>query len=220
MTDEEKQLQKRIQAMPDPGHPDTYYPMHIPTAYRNKTLEGYDRELVRMGEGKLDAAIRAAKDGRNILITGGVGTGKTHIAVCLLWFSVRHRIQVGRGMGGIVTVTNSPWRKARFLASIDLQEEMRSAPWKEHEAIAPYTGLDTLLLDDVGAEQRTEMTRTWMGALVDKRYRAGKQTIVTSNLTLEEMAQAIDDRIVSRLIENGVHLRIEGPDYRLTGGKR
>ena len=51
--------------------------------------------------------------------------------------------------------------------------------------------------------------------IVDKRYREVLPTIVTSNSSLDELADRVGDRIPSRLAETCDIIKLEGGDRRL-----
>jgi DNA replication protein DnaC len=79
-----------------------------------------------------------------------------------------------------------------------------------------------LVLDDLGAERPTDWTRDAIHALVQHRHSRDLPTIVTSNYAPSALARRLghDDpligkRIVSRLTENCVKVKLERPDLRL-----
>ena len=52
--------------------------------------------------------------------------------------------------------------------------------------------LDLLILDDLGAERNTSFGKERMFDVVDKRLLTGKPMIVTTNISLSVMKQAVD----------------------------
>jgi DNA replication protein DnaC len=52
--------------------------------------------------------------------------------------------------------------------------------------------------------------------IIDKRIELGKPTVVTSNLSLSQISQLIDDRLASRLASFEL-IEMKGEDKRLTG---
>jgi DNA replication protein DnaC len=59
--------------------------------------------------------------------------------------------------------------------------------------------VDLLHIDDLGAEHRTEWVLEQLYTIINSRYEDERSTVVTSNLTPEELAEQIGERIVSRL---------------------
>lgn len=93
----------------------------------------------------------------------------------------------------------------------------KNASQDEEEVMSRYSWCDLLVLDDLGAEKVTDWSRQLLYLLIDRRYRNQKQTIVTTNLTPDQLAETIDARIVSRLAEMGVVIELTGSDKRVSG---
>ncbi len=79
-----------------------------------------------------------------------------------------------------------------------------------------------LVLDDLGAERPTDWALDAIAALVQHRHSAGLPNIITSNYSPSELARRlghadpmIGQRIVSRLVDNCVKVRLDRPDLRL-----
>lgn len=72
-----------------------------------------------------------------------------------------------------------------------------------------------LILDDLGAEKRTEWASGKLDQIIDTRYREGRKTVVTTNVLPEKLGA----RISSRLKE-GYRVVVKGPDYRVLQGLR
>jgi DNA replication protein DnaC len=73
--------------------------------------------------------------------------------------------------------------------------------------------VELLALDDLGAARLTEWSVDVQASILSARYNARLGTIVTTNLTLAEIADRIDPRIASRLGE-ALNLRLDLSDYR------
>ena len=92
-----------------------------------------------------------------------------------------------------------------------------SASEEMQNIVDHYVCCDLLLIDDLGAQKNSEWSREVLYLLIDRRYRDVRPTIVTSNLTLDQISELIDDRIASRLAEMGPVIRLEaGDDERVT----
>jgi DNA replication protein DnaC len=88
----------------------------------------------------------------------------------------------------------------------------KDAPTEE-EVVEKYSRCGVLVLDDLGAEKVTDFSITTLYLIIDRRNRDLRPTIVTTNLSLQEIGEKIDGRISSRLSEMKiVHLAL--PDYR------
>lgn len=158
------------------------------------------------------------QEGKCLYLTGSCGSGKTHLAVALLqnWYADglevddEGRIHQTRG-------------QAMFLPAIELMLEIKQA-WNadegvknesEKQIIDRYSRLAFLILDDLGAEKISGGSRQVMYALLDRRYRDCRQTIITSNLSIERLQESFDDRIASRICEMGVVIDMGRKDWRV-----
>ena len=136
----------------------------------------------------------------SIFFTGSFGSGKTHlsVALCRELFLCHELYEV------------------YFESSIDLLYEIRksfSSTTDTDEIIKRYSQVDYLVIDDLGAEKTTEWSIETLSLIIDRRDRNLLPTIVTSNLSLNEVAEKISGRIASRMA-NGKIVKIDMPDYR------
>lgn len=72
-----------------------------------------------------------------------------------------------------------------------------------------------VVLDDLGREKASDWTGEVVYTLVNARYEELLRTIVTSNLTLAELAETSYWPVISRLAEDGFLVELKAPDERL-----
>ncbi|MFH0964721.1 MAG: ATP-binding protein [Planctomycetota bacterium] len=194
---EEKQRQElaRRLALIDEGA-DTG--LGVPKRYWGVTLAKTTR--IPDNASALDTVMAWQEDPRGMLMLWGrVGVGKTHFAVAVL-----HELYL-RGCDGL-----------RFLDVAKLIAALRRQVFDadlERERIARE---DVLVLDDLGLQGGTDWAREHVVSLISRREAEERPTIVTSNLSLEELSKAFDDRLASRLA-GGKVIRMGGRDWRLPG---
>lgn len=148
----------------------------------------------------------AAPRGRNLVLLGPVGTGKTHAAVA----AARLRHDAGD--------------EVRFLPVVEMLDMLR--PGGPERALYDLADVNVLVLDDLGSERPTDWTAERLFALLNRRWMEERPTIATSNLpatravapegygdvTLDE---ALGPRIFSRLVgSSAVIAMLGGPDRR------
>lgn len=195
--------------------------MRVPPRYRGKGLEG----LVGC-QGEKEQAKLALVMGGSVFLTGSPGTGKTHMAVGLMWEWLLGALRVEqRKDGGVIAwgvnfKAGDPHCVPIFVSVPELYGELKDTfdgkgDESERSVMNRYSTAIMLVLDDIGAEQITDWKRGTLYSLIDRRYREMRQTIITSNMTLDEMAERIDDRIASRIVEMGAVIAMTGEDYRL-----
>lgn len=141
---------------------------------------------------------------RNLLMDGGVGTGKTGLA----WSVVRALCE--RDVA------------ARMVNFREVLAEARSAFAEHRNPDFSWRAAPVLCLDDLGAERPTDWARDELATVVERRYLAELPTIVTTNYRPSELAErlgrdelVIGQRIVSRLTQDAVRIEFDGGDRRL-----
>jgi DNA replication protein DnaC len=144
----------------------------------------------------------------DIVLTGVPGTGKTHLAVAIL-----RELAVGKKIKSETDACFIP--VPELLAEI--RASYRDGDPDERDIIDRYSRLPFLVLDDLGAEKTTEWSITTLYLIIDRRYRNMRPTIITTNLSLEQIAVALSERISSRLASGKV-LLLTGQDYRMKRG--
>ncbi len=119
-----------------------------------------------------------------IVLLGGYGSGKTHLAAAI----ANYNLALGRPV--------------MFVVVPDLLDHLRAA-YAPNSETGVDERLDTireaplLVLDDLGAHNSTAWAQEKLFQIINYRYNAQLATVMTSNLRLEE----IDPRISSRLAD-------------------
>ena len=137
--------------------------------------------------------LRFIDQGRNILLAGMSGTGKSHIAKALGLSACTANRRV--------LYTTSAEMLARLNASLADDTLVR--------ALKPYVRAELLIIDEIGLEQveRKEANRS---GLVQKvllpRYNDNRSTIITSNIPWAAWADYLDDQLgATALLDRLIH---------------
>lgn len=174
-----------------------------------KTLSQFEFEF----QPKLDrdlvvelATLRFVQDGKNVLLAGMSGTGKTHIALAF---------------GLLACMAN---RRVLYATSAEMLADLNAslADNTLGDALKTYTRPDLLILDEVGLEQVERKVASHSGLMqkvLFPRYQAQHSTIITSNIPWEAWGEYLDDHlgataILDRLIHRSHVIVIDGPSYR------
>ena len=75
-----------------------------------------------------------------------------------------------------------------------------------------------LVLDDLGVGGNSDWVLKTIYTLIDVRYSGFRPTIVTTNLSLNDIANRLDTRLASRLA-GGLVVELDVPDRRLRKGE-
>jgi DNA replication protein DnaC len=155
---------------------------------------------------KLKEALEAAKDVvsgkiKFLTLSSDVDRGKTHlaIAICRSW--------LGKG------------RSAKYAFVPLLLDELREGFQKGNEEsyysmFEFYRKVGLLVLDDLGAEHKTEWAIEKLETIIDYRYINQLSTVITTNCSPDEFPPRIRSRI-QRAKDSKV-IVIDCPEYRLT----
>lgn len=177
----------------------------VPLRYLNKTLESYERDTNERK--KVFAAVKeyvetmndSLANGRCLIMVGGVGTGKTHLAC------------------GLVREVVSSGRAAKFTTVQKLIREVR-ASWgtkTEQAVIDEFAKLDLLVIDEVGVQAGSENERNILFDIVNSRYEDMRSTVIITNCDIDGIKAYLGERVVDRLRENGGRLvQFTGKSYR------
>ncbi len=130
------------------------------------------------------------------LISVKPGRGKTMIAAMQInrWLRTR---------GGVGCVFLD-WQRILVQIAVD---RFGPQPWLEEVRRTPF-----VVLDDISAT--SEIEKEMLGAVINVRYNSAQPTIITSNLTLEQVGDQIDARSASRMMEGIVIDMSPLPDAR------
>ena len=149
----------------------------------------------------LDAARRFAENPEGwLLLIGGLGCGKTHLAAAI----ANARMRAGEPALFIVVPDLLDHLRAAFQPGSGTTyderfEEIRSAP--------------VLILDDLGAESSTSWAQEKLYQLINYRYNAALPTVFTTNVRLDQIEARIRSRLLDHALTTVCH--ITAPDYRM-----
>ncbi len=138
---------------------------------------------------------------KTLLLHGGSGLGKTFLLNC-----VGHEAQA-RGVG-TMSVT-----------AYDLLMDLKNAYFsRTGETADAYFEATLLLIDDLGMEPLIDsVTVTQIYNLISTRLKRGLYTVISTNLTREELQKRYTERMTSRLLDprTGMAIAFLGQDIRL-----
>lgn len=194
---EEKRKRDRLQyldSMRRTGFPDAE--MREWTFAKSDHTDQKNENIARRYVANFDAM---RSQGTGLLLCGSVGTGKSFLAAAI----ANELINQG-----------TPCLMTNFSRIISRVSEKFGGDQKYLDDLNRF---DLLIIDDLGSERDTEFTWEKVMNVVDARYRAGLPLIITTNLTLKDLADPSDirrQRVFSRLKEMCVFLEVNGADRR------
>lgn len=195
------QLDKRREA--------TYLASGLPEKYRSKTFDNFrvdvysdpddmQRKLVR-----IHRFIDALAEGRpmgNLVLRGYVGRGKTHLSAAIA------NACIERGLSVVYRRTDDLLdliRYSKFERGQDDEETIRTFDLLRN--------CNLLILDDFGAEPRTEFAVDELTRLIEERNLRNKSWVINTNLELNDIEKLYDPRLMERITEKVTVFRLETP---------
>jgi DNA replication protein DnaC len=148
---------------------------------------------------------------KGLLFHGENGVGKTHLAVALMKEAIRRK-----GARAVFFETRDLLKTVRETYNNQVEET-------ELDVLRPVLEADLLVLDDIGAEKKSEWVEETLGLIVNTRYSERRITVFTTNLRDSEntepnsVALQLGLRIRSRLKEMCDWVEMAGPDTRELG---
>jgi DNA replication protein DnaC len=73
--------------------------------------------------------------------------------------------------------------------------------WNARRQMEDLFEYDLLIIDDLGTEKQTDFVQEMVYDLINHRYEHLKQTVITSNFTVQEISEKYHARIASRIAE-------------------
>ena len=140
---------------------------------------------------------------KNLLFVGKAGTGKTFMSSCIANEIVNKGYTV---LYQTAPILMDMLLEAKFAS---LRDELK------REQYSNVFDVDLLIIDDLGTENINNIKFTELFNIINTRLLKDKKTIISTNLSLAELANEYDDRVMSRLIGNYTICRFFGEDIRL-----
>ena len=142
---------------------------------------------------------------RNLLMSGAPGLGKTFLSACIARAVSEHGYSVVYDTAGAIF---AQFEAKKFLRDSADGQEARDETRR-------YLNCDLLIVDDLGSELTTQLTQSALYELINARLVAQRHTVISTNLSLDEIARRYNPQIASR-IEGEYHvLHFFGDDIRL-----
>lgn len=142
-------------------------------------------------------------EGKNLVLSGKPGRGKTHLAVAIGYRAIQNGFD------------------ARFTTAAELIEELSAASAANglRAALAGYVQPHVLVVDEVGYLAYGNDAANVLFQVVNERHLKRRSMIFTTNKGLRDWGAVLHDpdlgdAIVDRILERGRLIRLDGPSVR------
>ena len=140
---------------------------------------------------------------KNIVMIGASGTGKTYLS---------------KSLAKSLIAKN---KTTFFVSAFDLNNMFLDEHLSKNDDmnnLRDLTNLDCLIIDDLGTEpMRKNVTKEYLLLLLNERLAKNKATIITTNLSQEQIMDKYEERIFSRMLDkrHTLVLMFNGKNVRL-----
>lgn len=138
-------------------------------------------------------------ENQNLLLLGGTGLGKTHLSLAIAneFLENGHSVIYGSAQNIINKLANEQFS---YKGDTSVSDSM--------------LGCDLLIIDDLGAEMSTSFSQSCVYNIINTRLLKNLPTVISTNLSLEEIEKVYTPRVLSRIIGGYTLLQCLGEDIR------
>ena len=147
-----------------------------------------------------------------IVLTGAVGTGKSHLLIATILDLARQAMasDTFEEIGGISYA--KPMPRIVYFKSADFAARLREGQYDMRTRASTST---IFALDDLGVEMESDFMVSVLQEVFDARYENMLRTFVTTNLSTVDINRRYSERLLSRWGHGYELIRLNGPDRRV-----
>lgn len=169
----------------------------IPRRYEKAKYEEVPKPIIEAFE-------KMHETRKGIYIHGAVGSGKTHIA-----YALKKQWDERAPRGAIF------WNTTELIREIKMDFDRDAYSKRRPEERIMEEDRTLLFLDDLGAERMTDFVQETFYVIINHRYNKMVPVVITSNLSIDELAERVGDRTASRIAEMCEIINLTGDDRRV-----
>lgn len=141
------------------------------------------------------------KDSGNLFFTGATGLGKTHLSLAIAAEAIN------KGFGVVYGTAQT------FALSLERERFTRTEE-SGGDTLDLLNDCDLLIIDDLGTEMTTQFVCSALYHVVNTRLMESRPTIISTNLTPEQLSVRYSPQIASRLLGTYRLIQFVGQDIR------
>lgn len=139
-------------------------------------------------------------EAENLIMLGDTGLGKTHLSLSIAGAVIE------KGYSAVYDTTMN------LLKKIEREHFSRNS---DDELLNTVLDVDLLVIDDLGTEFLTPFYASIIFKIIDTRLNMERSTIISTNLTLNEIESHYGKRISSRISSSYICMKFCGDDIRM-----
>jgi DNA replication protein DnaC len=191
-----KQDEQRLADQIESGRLRRHEQSRIPARFKNRRFDNYvvehegQAKALKICRMYADSWAKVSAAGTGLIFSGKAGAGKTHLA-CSIAFEVIEK-------GG----------RAKFATVAEVMRQIKGSFAKdstttEQQEIDYFSGIQLLILDEVGMDYGTDFNKALIFEILNNRYENVLPTILLTNLDTPALKDYLGERLVDRMREGG-----------------
>lgn len=178
---------------------------YYPDDYMDESTAKTPRDNMRDILAAAHAFVDNFETGRdNLLLYGNTGVGKTFLTNCIAKELLDRSYTV---------VYLTSLKLFDILETYKFDRELSQA--EKNATVSYILDSDLLIIDDLGTEMNNSFTSSQLYRCIDTRLNHGRSTVISTNLSFDDLREQYSERIFSRITSNYTLLKITGDDIRL-----
>ncbi len=167
--------------------------------YQGEDLERFERAVKICKSFVQDFA----EDYHNLFFYGTVGTGKSFLSGCVA------KELLTQGHSAIYFSSTGLFER---LAQYTFDTKAKETLYNFYEDLY---NCELVIIDDLGTEMTNSFVASQLFSCLNERHLRRKATVISTNLSLEELRDRYSDRVFSRITSNYIICKLTGPDIRM-----
>lgn len=169
----------------------------IPPRFKNKSFDSYQassdgkKKALAICQKYAESYPQRLEAGGGMVLCGGPGTGKTHLAISVIDYIVENYAK-----SALFTSVMGITKRIKKTYSANSSET-------EEQAFKIFANPSLLVIDELGVQFGTDTEKLILFEIINYRYEHMLPTILISNLALNELMEFAGDRIIDRMQEGG-----------------
>lgn len=150
-----------------------------------------------------------------LVLYGGPGSGKTHLAAACLNM-LMHKVR--RTIYGIDEYFSGRYVSSQTMAAAYMATRSYSCRKTYEDVTEEFSAPDILVIDEVGRDPLSSQAESsGLFSVIDRRKSKGKSTVLVTNYSWREFCSALGAAAMSRILHSAVCVDMSGiPDWRLS----